>query len=369
LHTVLLSYAPPLKWNIVAQSDLPTQPYATVADFSVVGTGSKQGVYFFGPDYQLMRYPLHYTSDAEVATTFLGFFGYTAPQLYGLPQEQGRFDLTQFGQFVSSTISVTPSPTFLKGLQRDYVFFFDDHHNPSGQAPVQIALPEPTLGYFRVVDVAANWATEVEDAKVFWIQVDDPLEPTPPDPEITLIMGQYKYAFTGNPFSGDIDYISGSLVPAGGGDGKVDLNCVERLAIDGEPQGVYGSTDLIAWFLETSPPALECFSIVSSDSSGELNQHLCTVHSFYQMPRDICCFPAHKGGYDAYNWVIVLEEGTGQWSIESFNQKGQKKVGLKDVPGYPANLDVDPVNYEVHVWFSLEVGGPLYAVVLKLSMG
>src|SRR4030042_6497479 len=98
------------------------------------------------------------------------------------------------------------------------------------------------------------------------------------------MLGVYQYEVSGNPFSGDIKYISGSLVPAGDGLGLVDLDSLDRLAVDGDPGGVTGSTDLVVWLLETDPAMLECFSVVSTDESGDLNQYLTTIGSFYATP-------------------------------------------------------------------------------------
>lgn len=370
---ILINYIPPVKWKPVATSTLPIQPSTVVADISVVGSGPNQGVYFYGDNYTLYRYPLNYSQPAKPVSQFLGTYGYDQLDIYGAPSSLGRFDMTQWAIFVASSISAAPSPTFLGGLKRDYAFFFyNDFSLSPGQAPIQIGLPDPDFGYFRMVDVCANYKDKIEDSKVFWIQVDDPDEPTPPNPEVTVILGVFQYPFSNNPFSGDIGYLSGSLVPAGAGDGKIDINSLQRFAVDGEPQGVYGSTDNIMWFLETAGPALECFSIVSSDDSGELNQHLCTIKNFGGTPRDIAIFPAHKGGYGSYNWVVVLEELAGKWQLECFNQLGNK-INIESTgfpfPGYPANLDVDPKNHQVHVWFSSTPGGPLFAVALGLVIG
>lgn len=373
--TVSAGPLPPTHWEKVTMGVLTEQPSTVAGDFSVVGSGIKKGVYFFGDDYGLYRYPIHYNAPAELVTTLAGFFGYTQVDLYGLPSAVGRFDLTQFGQFVSSTITDAESPTFLGGLKRDYEFFFNEFYAPGGQLPVQIGLPDPSKGFFRVIDVCANHAQEYENAKVYWIQADDPAEMTPPDPEVTVIMGVYQYAWGGSPWSGDIDYISGSVVPMGIGDGLVDIDCLDRFAVDGQPQGVFGSTDLIAWFLETSPPALECFSIVSSDTSGFLNQHLTTVKDFAATPRDIAIFPAYNGGYDSKNWVVVLEEGANCWWVECFDQEGNK-IDIKtqepfNFPfiGIPVNIDVDPVSFEVHVWFRVLQSSPVIALVMDLAIG
>ncbi len=364
-----ISWKPPLSWNLATLTELPVQPSTVLCEMSVVSGTRKEGVYFFGDEYGLYRYDLDYRNIAEHVTTLEGLFGYSKLDLYGAPETLGRFELCPFGQFVASTISAAPSPTFLGGLKRDYAFFFNKLYSPGGQLPVQVAIPDPTKGFFKFVDAAANWAQCEEDAKVYWIQVDDPDEDSPPDPDITVILGVYQYAFSGNPFSGDIDYLSGSLVPMGDGAGKVDIESVDRFGVDGAPQGIGGSMDLICWFMETDPPALECFGVVSGDDSGNLNQHLCTVNTFHATPRDIAVMPTHKGGYSPYNWVIVLEEGAATWSLEAFDQQGSSWVGLLDMPGYPACLDVDPVNYQVHVWFSIVPGGPINAAVFTLSLG
>jgi len=368
-YEVLVSWVPPLAWKLITASKLPTQPSTVLSEISVVGSKDHEGVYFFGDDYTLWRYDLAYAHKPEHVTTLAGFFGYSQLDLYGAPESLGRFELCSTGQFVASTITDAPSPTFLGGLKRDYAFFFNNLYSVSGQMPVQIGLPDPTKGFFKFVDVAANWAIDEEKAKIYWIHVDDPSESSPPDPEVTVILGVYQYAFSGNPFSGDVAYLTGSLVPKGKGDGEVDIECVDRFAVDSDPEGVTDWTDLICWFLETDPPALECFSVVSLDDSGDLNEPLTTVHNFHATPRDIAALPTHKGGYSKYNWVVVLEQGLGTWSLETFDQTGASWVGLYDLPGYPACLDVDIVRYQVHVWFSLTPGGPIFAAVFDLDLG
>jgi hypothetical protein len=371
----MVDFVPALKWDVAAAAQLPEQPATTAADISVVGSGDRKGVYYFGNDYMLYRYPLHYETDAVPVTSLTGYFGYSQLDLYGAASTLGRFDLTQNGQFVCSTISNAPSPVFLGGLKRDYAFFFNEYYNTSGQLPVQIALPNPSNGYFWMVDVAANTTNVNHDGKVYWVQVDDPDESSPPSSKISVILGVYQFGFSGNTFTGDIHYLSGSVAPMGDGDGLIDIKSLRRFAVDGDPQGVVGSTDLIGWFLETDPPALECFSIVSGDASGNLNKSLCTIKNFQGTPRDISVFPAHTGGYGQRNWVVVLEELTGEWTIEVFDQTGQKiNITSPDSPafpitGYPANMDIDPAGYEVHVWSSLGPGGPLYAIVFGITVG
>ncbi len=367
-ETTNVSYVPPLQWSLKNAGLLSVPPFTVGADFSVVGSGAYQGVYFFNNDYELFRYDLDYAQASHVST-MSGFFGYSTIDLYGAPETVGRFEVSQFGQYVSSTYSAAPSPTFLGGLKRDYAFFFNEVYSNSGQVPMQIGIPDPSKGYFRFIDACANWSSTVQDAKIYWIQADDPLEGTIPADGITVILGVYQYGFSGNPFSNDITYLSASVVPAGVGNGYVDITCLERFAVDSDPQGVTGSTDLICWFMETTPPAIECFSVVSSDDSGDLNQHLTTLDVFHGTPRDIALLPANKGGYYTYNWLVVLEEGNAEWSVETFDQHGNPMPALLGVPGYPANIDVDPINYEIHVWFSMEIGGPLYFAVYGLVLG
>lgn len=363
-----VTFVPQLEWKLKNVALLPVQPFTVLKEMSIVAGTSFEGVYFFGDDYGLYRYPLNYMTEPVQVSSMTGFFGYSQVDLYGSPQSVGRFEVSPFGHFVASTITAAPSPTWAGGLKRDYSFIFNEFHVPTGQIPVQVAIPNPEMGYFKFVDAASNWADNLYDTKIYWMQVDDPDESTEPHPDITVILGVYQYGFSGNPFSNDIDYISGSLVPSGVGDGLVDVTCVERLAVDSQPQGVGGSTDLICWFMETNPKALECFSVVSSDSSGDLNQHLTTINDFHSSPRDIEVIPTHQGGYSVYNWVVVLEEGNGTWSIECFDQTGASWYSILDLPGYPACMDINPVTYQIHVWFSAGIGTELWAAVFSLEI-
>jgi len=366
---VSVNFSPPLKWELVTTAELIPQPFTTLKEMTVVGNPSKSGVYFFMDDYEMYRYDLGYTQAPEHMTTMEGFFGYSPLQLYGAPSAVGRFELSPFGQFVASTITDAPSPTFLGGLKRDYAFLFNENYSVNGQLPTQVTVPNPELGYFKFVDVSANYAATVEDAKIYWLQVDDPDETTPPDPDLSVLLGVYQYQFSNNPFTGDIDFISGSLVPAGSGNGEVDLTSVDRLAVDGDPAGLTGSSDLVCWFMETSPPAIECFSVVSGDDSGDLNFPLTTLTNFHAVPRDMEVIPTAKGGYSQYNWLVVLEEGDETWSIEAFDQAGQSWASMEDIPGYPVCMDIDPVNYTVHVWFTPELDGVVFAAVFDLTLG
>jgi hypothetical protein len=64
---------------------------------------------------------------------------------------------------------------------------------------------------------------------------------------------------------------------------------------------------------------------------------------------------------------VVLEEGTGTWSIECFDQTGALWYGIYDLSGYPACMDINPVNYNIHVWFSAGVGTDIIAAVFSLE--
>jgi hypothetical protein len=307
--TTDVSFTPPVIWETVTTAELAGQPSTTECDLTVVGGGPYQGVYFFGQDYHLCRYPLDYAAGPDCVSALEGTFGYTQQDLYGDPEDFGRLDMCVFGKLVCSTTSAEDSPTFIGGLKRDIVFFFNELFSLSGQPPVQALAPNPVKGHFRVVDMTANWATTKEKSKIYWIQVMDPDAPPPiePDPWITVIAGAWHDPFTGIPWE-SVDSISAALVPCGDGDGEVDCDSVQRLGVDGDPEGVFGSTDLIFWFLETADPAIECFSIASTEPSGELNVPLHTQHDFWGTPIDIEVLPAHKGGYGVYNWVVALEE-------------------------------------------------------------
>ncbi|MFH1675824.1 MAG: hypothetical protein ABIC40_02280 [bacterium] len=371
LYTTLVDFDPGLEWETLVNTELPVQPYTNVKDLSVVNSAKYTGVFFFGNDYGLYRYPLNYVGDPQLMTTMAGFFNWTPADLYGIPAAIGRLEVSDTGQFMPSTTSTDTSPTFYAGLKRDYVFFFNNVHKTSGQPPVQVGTVTPDMGYFKVVDICAA-STPTGESKIYWTQVDDPDESTPPNEEITVILGVFKDPWTGNPWEGSYEYLCASVVPGGSGNsenGAVNTDALSRFAIDGSPKGLVGSSDLIGWFLETNPMEIECFSIVSTDKDGDLNLNLSTIENFHGTPRDVAVFPSNKAGYDAYNWLVVLEEGSGTWSIECFNQYGQKfDADLLDVSGYPANVDVDTKNYQIHVWYSTTPGGPLSAMVLGLTI-
>lgn len=365
-----ISFVPPLIWEVENVATLPEDPFTDTADISVIGSGPEAGVYFMGDEYEMKCYPLNYSGPPECKTKLSGTFGFSVQDIYGPPKTVGRFDLAQTGHFVITSASAAPSPTPYGGLKRDYVSFYTNDWTCNGQIPAQVALPDILQGYFQVIDIAANWSASSNTAKVYWIQVDDPAEDTPPNEEITVILGVYQHEWSGNPFTGDIDYISGSTVPKGSGPGLVDITTVSRFAVDSDPVEVFGSTDLITWYLESSPPALECFSVVSQDSSGDFNESLTTVTNFLGTPRDIAVMPTHTGGYSLYNWVIVLEEGAGgTWMIESFDQHGNQHVVYDQGVGYPANFDVDPYSFTLHVWCRDPINDEMTATVLNLTLG
>ena len=109
--------------------------------------------------------------------------------------------------------------------------------------------------------------------------------------------------------------------------------------------------------------------------TGRQPQHRPHRGRHAEVHRPGVCIPAHAGGYGPLNWVVVLEELSGTWTIEVFDQLGEKiNIASPDapafpIPGYPYNMDVDPVNYEVHSWATILPGGPKYAIVLKLTVG
>jgi hypothetical protein len=191
---------------------------------------------------------------------------------------------------------------------------------------------------------------------VFWIHVDDEAEPSEPAEGVTVPLLYYRYPYGPNLFEGDIGAISGSPVPEGPGPGYVVPENLTAFAVSGLPfTADFGEYDIICGFLESITNEIEIFGINCNDPSDYSNQHLCTLTDFQGAPVDIEMIPAISGGFDAGNdWIIVLEQGiSNECFVEIFSHDGTKlKTSSTLLTGVPVALDVDPYNFQIHVWYS-----------------
>ncbi len=352
---------------------LPTPtPFTMEKDFSVIGNPDKAGVYYFGQDYKMYRYPLDYSSEGELYNKLGGFLDFSPEDLWEYPIKLSRLDMTQQGEFVMFSGSTAAHP-YNPYLKRDWAYQFDKDNDPYGKSPVQAISPGINTGVMKVVDISATVNFDDTDV-VFWTHVDDDIEPSDPHSDVTVPLLYYRYPYGPDIFNGDIGAISGSPVPKGLGPGKVEPEYLTGFAVSGIPfTAPIGDTDIICAFLE-GPPQLEIevFAINTNDSSDESNQYICTITDFAGTPIDIETFPAVAGGIDDDNdWVVVLEQGgVHETIVEVFSLDGMKKDTSSVYVGNPIHIDVDPYNYKIHIWYfdTEEPGAPVRAQVLGFDL-
>lgn len=343
-------------------------PFTLTKDFAVIGApGNKAGVYFFGPSYELYRYPLDYSAEGEVYDQLQGFINFSADELWEFPVKLARFDMTQAGEYVMYSESTAPA-IYDPYLVRDFAYQFDSQNDPYGRSPIQAISPGINTGIMKVVDVSATVNFDNTDC-VFWIHADDEAEPSLPQEGITVPLLYYRYPYGPDIFNGDIGAISGSPVPKGEGAGQVVPEYLTDFTVCGIPfTADIGQYDITCAFLE-GPPKLEVevFGINCNDPTDLSNKYICTITDFQGTPKDIETFPAVAGGIDdATDWLVVLEQGAlHETLIEVFTLEGVKKNTSEIYSGDPIAVDVDPYNYKIHFWFysSATPGNPVRAVV------
>ena len=166
--------------------------------------------------------------------------------------------------------------------------------------------------------------------------------------------------------------ITGNPYPEGTGPGKVITANLKAFAVTGVPfSAMPGECDITCAFLETVANEIEVFGISTNNPLGGSKEYLSTITGFAGSPVDIEVFPSLEGGYDPdLDWIAVLEQGLANQSLlEIFDLEGKHIATSGVFTGTPISVDVDPYNFEVHIWFydnSLP-SKPMSAAVFRLE--
>jgi len=357
--------------NLQGTTLLPDpQPITVVKDFSVIGAPSKEGVYYFGSNYEMYRYPLNYSSEGELFDTLFGFLNYSPDDLWAYPIMLGKLDMTQQGEYVMHSES-TDAGFLPPYLVRDFAFQFDGENNPFGHSPEQGISPYIDTGIMKVIDISSTSNFDDSDV-VFWIYNDDEAEPSTPIPGITTPLLYFRFPYGPDIFGGDIGVISGNPIPEGMGPGVIVSSQVKAFAVSGDPfTAEFGYWDIVIALLELPNNEIELYGINCTDPTEASNEYLTTITEFQGSPMDIEMIPAKDAGFDIENdWIAVLEQGSlNQSVLEIFSHDGTKLNTSQVLPGQPVAMDVDPYNYGIHVWYKdvTTSGEPIYAAVFMFE--
>lgn len=338
---------------IIDSGDLPDDlPYPTSKQFGVVGDDSMshEGVYYFGNNYQVLYYPLDYSSGSSLYMTLVGNYGYPISQLIGQPSDLDNIELDGTGGLIctSNGLGTTWTPPY---LQNGPVFWWQ----ASNPAMANALLLSSAYGTVRSSDVES----EFEAFGVMWhywnvsaIYISG----------VQLVQTGIGYPYSSSSYSAYWNIDWAPLDQSGSVDGSVSDMEAYRFGVDSDPQGLPGSFDIIFYYLEGSPDdaGIEVFQNIKT-SLGAARVLITTIDDDFEAePVDCSVLNTYDNVPDAEgNWLAVLEDyGDSTWTVELYTQEGElieTWSGAED--GDPLGLDCDTVNMEIHVWY--DDGGTL----------
>lgn len=345
---------------VIDDGDLPDpQPYPDDIHFSVVGptTMGFNGVYYFGNNYQLLKYPLDYSADGSLYMTLSGYPGYSALTWFGSPNQVGKVEVDAAGGVICTSYGT--SILFSAYLQNQCISWWAANTAASSNALVLNSL----YGTVRSRDVESEFSA----FGVLWghYGVEADFGYAGNDVEIVMVGVGYPYGGTNYTTGwgidwGPLDEVTGSL------DGECSDIEAFRLAIDSDPHDNTPGFNFLHYYLEgASPdpsgagsddPTIEVFENIKS-SLGSAASSYATIDetNFTGTPIDICVVNGYNildGGTAASNWLAVLEDnGDSTWQVAIFEQDGTLVERLSTAQdGDAFGLDVDNASQEIHVW-------------------
>ncbi len=341
---ITLAVMDPLELSIVSTGVLPDiQPYPDDKQFCVVGDDSygHQGVYYFGPDYDLMYYPTDYSADGSLYMTLEGDVGFPLSTFAGEPVEMGPVEVDASGGVILATHGSGP------GTENNVIWWM---------ANTQIASNFLALNSVYGTAVSRDVEAALTSDGILWhffgVEEDLVYE----GDELGIIMAGINEPY------GAADWATGwglNWAPVdneGSVDGLVSDMESYRLAIDTEPHSLVHDHDLILYFLEGLPdePGIEIFSN-SVSSLGVSQTYLATIDEGLQgLPVDISVLNTFGSSpFIPFNWLFVLEDNEDStWQVAVFDQNGTFIERFEPpLNGTPLGLDCDNVNKLIHVWF------------------
>ena len=329
-------------------------PYTDDQYFCVVGYSDDdhEGVYFFGEDFDLMYYPIDYSSDASLYMTIEGNFGFTAEQIFGAANELGAFEVSPSGGVFLTThgtdLMMSSYPQYA------WIYWFAED-TPAFQNGLTV---DSAYGIVMGRDIEDGLENDAYAWGVWGVedQVSGDLQ---------LPMISFNHPYGSDSYGYGIDWAPLDLV--GSVDGEVSDMEMYRLAVDSTPQGLTEDYDVIFYYLEGEPDdeGIEVFAN-DADSTGEYQLYLTTIDDvFVGTPVDIAVVNSYGNIPSAEgNWLCVLEDnGDSTWQVAVFDQEGTLIERVEPaLDGDPLGLDCDNYRQDVHVW--ADNGGTLEYSIL-----
>jgi hypothetical protein len=331
---------------IVDSGELPdTLPFPDSKQFCVVGDDvmSHEGVFYFGNNYQVLYYPLDYSSDSSLYMTLAGNYGYTIQTLIGTPDVLDNIEVDGTGGLAMTSNGLLP--TWSSSYLQNGPIFWWQANNP---AMANGLLLSSSYGSVRSGDVES----EFEGFGVLWhywnvlVKINSGVE---------LVQTGIGYPYDSGSYSSYWNINWAPLDLAGSVDGSVSDAETYRLGVDADPQGLPGSFDIIFYYLEGDPDdaGIEVFQNIKT-SLGAARVLITTIdEDFDGEPVDCAVLNTYDNIPTAEGqWLAVLEDyGDSTWTVSLFEQDGthiQTYGSPQD--GDPIALDCDTINMEIHVW-------------------
>jgi hypothetical protein len=315
-------------------------------------SGFNAGVYHFGDNYQIMYYPLDYSSAGTLYMTMQGNYGIPATSFFGQTNQLGRLELDGTGGMAMTSHGT--NILFSSYLQNQCSIWFAPNNPLCSNALVMV----PSWAVVRSRDVSAS----MEPYGVLWSPW---AVESKPNSAVEGPMNGITYAYSSGSYTRywyawcpmDENYESSV-------DGQ--RSDWELLMVDNDNDPQLGSGyDIIHYYLEgewdashSDDPTIECVANIESSNGSAANPFLTIDESnFVGTPIDISTFTAWGNVTGAVsNWIVALEDnGDSTWQVALFDQEGTLIVRGPTQDGDWLGVDCDNEpgtddGIEIHVW-------------------
>lgn len=361
---------------VIDDGDIPDTypPGADNIHFTVVGptTMGFNGVYYFGSNFELRKFPLDYSADSTLHYALQGLSGYSGYQWFGGPNLVGKVELDASGGIICTAYGTTIMWSTYQCNQA--ISWWPPN---TGFATNALVLSS-SWGRCRSRDVEAEFSAFGTLWGHYGLEAD--FQGTV---ETIMVGVGYPYGTTSYLTGWGIDWAPLDETPTGSLDGEVSDTESYRLAIDSDPHGNTPGFNFIQYYLEGDNPwpyagipssaddyTIEVFeNIKSSLGSAHILLTTITETSFTGEPVDISVVNGYNildGGNAESNWLAVLEDnGDSTWNMAIFEQDGTLVERLENDSaqiGDVIGCDVDQASQEIHVWAD-NAGTLTYAIL------
>ena len=339
-------------WFLSDEGDLPVPlPFTDEKNFCAVGnstTSFNDGLYYFGDDYQLMYYPLDYSSAGTLYMTMQGYPGYSQYQFFGNTNEPGGIECDGTGGVICSSRGT--NIMFGNYQVRQCVTWWAPN-TPNASNGLTL---NGAYGNVQMRDVECEFSS-YSPMWGHWAVYADYLG-------VEIVQVGVGYAYAGGSYTTGWSINWGPLDETAQGSLDGEVSDIEqfRFAMDSDPQNLSGGYDVIFYYLEgyidgtyEDDPTIEGIANIKS-SMGAAAFPLVTIDetNFEGTPIDICVFEAVGNVTGATtNWIIALEDnGDSTFQIASWDHNGNLTDRESTVDGDAFAMDIDVTNAVVHVW-------------------